>query len=300
MEFRQLKYIYTVYECGSITKAAEKLFISQPSLSSFITKTEMQLGVKLFDRSQNKLTLTYAGEKYIKAAERILLIYDRMIKQLEDISENRKGRLRIGIPWQRLEYMAPTLLPRLHEEFGSIEVDIVPGNYSVLEEALRNRKVDFIIVPLLKPDENYNCVEIHRENIYAVTRRGYLSSSCLVEGRRDSVDLRAIADMPIFVLPESFSFRRVTEGLFEMYGITPSNLVEYPSPGSKFRTAAAGQGIDIVLKSNVEITKSVDPLDVFFIGSPPASVGVYAIFRKDAYISGVEKNCIRIIGELFG
>ena len=226
MEFRQLKYIYTVYECGSITKAAEKLFISQPSLSSFITKTEKQLGVKLFDRSQNKLTLTYAGEKYIKAAERILLIYDRMIKQLEDISENRKGRLRIGITWQRLEYMAPTLLPRLHEEFGSIEVDIVPGNYSVLEEALRNRKVDFIIVPLLKPDENYSCVEIHRENIYAVTRRGYLSSSCLVEGRRDSVDLRAIADMPIFVLPESFSFRRVTEGLFEMYGITPSNLVE--------------------------------------------------------------------------
>ena len=56
MEFRQLKYIYTVYECGSITKAAEKLFISQPSLSSFITKTEKQLGVKLFDRSQNKLT----------------------------------------------------------------------------------------------------------------------------------------------------------------------------------------------------------------------------------------------------
>ena len=202
MEFRQLKYIYTVYECGSITKAAEKLFISQPSLSSFIAKTEKQLGVKLFDRSQNKLTLTYAGEKYIKAAERILLIYDRMIKQLEDISENRKGRLRIGIPWQRLEYMAPTLLPRLHEEFGSIEVDIVPGNYSVLEEALRNRKVDFIIVPLLKPDENYSCVEIHRENIYAVTRRGYLSSSCLVEGRRDSVDLRAIADMPGEQIPD--------------------------------------------------------------------------------------------------
>lgn len=299
MEFRQLKYIYTVYECGSITKAAEKLFISQPSLSSFITKTEKQLGVKLFDRSQNKLTLTYAGEKYVKAAERILIIYNRMMKQLEDISENKAGRLRIGIPWQRLEYMAPTLLPRLHEEFGSLEVDIVPGNYSVLEDALHSRKVDFIIVPLLGPDENYNCVEIHRENLYAVTKKGYLSSNCFVEGRRDSVDLRAIADMPIFVLPPSFSFRKVTDGLFEIYGITPSNLVEYPSPGSKFRTAAAGQGIDIVLKSNLEVTKSVDPLDVFYIGDPPASVGVYAMFRKDAYISSVEKKCIHIIGELF-
>ena len=62
MDFKQLSYIVKVAECQNITKAAKELFISQPSLSQFLSKTEEELGVKLFDRSTNPLTLTYSGK----------------------------------------------------------------------------------------------------------------------------------------------------------------------------------------------------------------------------------------------
>ena len=63
MEIRQFTYVNMVAECGSMTKAAAKLFITQPALSNYISKLEEELGTKLFDRSVTPMKLTFAGEK---------------------------------------------------------------------------------------------------------------------------------------------------------------------------------------------------------------------------------------------
>ena len=83
MELRQFTYVNQVAECGSFTKAAAKLFISQPALSNYISKVEEDLGVKLFDRSATPLKLTYAGEQYLKRAKAI-------IGQLEVFSRSKR------------------------------------------------------------------------------------------------------------------------------------------------------------------------------------------------------------------
>ena len=83
MDFKQLAYIIKVAECRNITKAAKELFISQPSLSQFITKAEEELGVRLFDRSMNPLSLTYAGTKYIEAARKIIMVNENIKKELQ-------------------------------------------------------------------------------------------------------------------------------------------------------------------------------------------------------------------------
>lgn len=85
MELRQFTYVNQVPECGSFTKAAAKLFISQPALSNYISKVEEDLGVKLFDRSAMPLKLTYAGEQYLKRAKVILRQMEDMNRELRDI-----------------------------------------------------------------------------------------------------------------------------------------------------------------------------------------------------------------------
>ena len=72
MDFREMLYITTVADCRSITAAARKLYISQPSLSHIVSKVEQDVGVKLFDRGTSPLTITYAGEKYVETARKIL------------------------------------------------------------------------------------------------------------------------------------------------------------------------------------------------------------------------------------
>ena len=72
--FRELEYVYAVYQERSFTKAARKLYLSQPAISAMVKKAERKIGTPIFDRSTSPLTLTPAGEYYIRQAEKILRI----------------------------------------------------------------------------------------------------------------------------------------------------------------------------------------------------------------------------------
>ena len=72
--FREIEYVYAVYQERSFTKAAQKMFLSQPALSAMVKKAEKKIGTPIFDRSTSPLRLTPAGEYYIEQAEKILRI----------------------------------------------------------------------------------------------------------------------------------------------------------------------------------------------------------------------------------
>lgn len=97
MEIRQFMYVSMAAECGSFTKAAEKLFITQPALSSYISKLEEELGVRLFDRSVTPLGLTYAGEKYLAYARDILRQADGLERENTGYLQSSGGPSAAGI-----------------------------------------------------------------------------------------------------------------------------------------------------------------------------------------------------------
>ena len=96
MEIRQFTYVNMVAECGSMTKAAAKLFITQPALSNYISKLEEELGTKLFDRSVTPMKLTFSGEKYLEHARTVMMQIDNMEREIRDITNHQTGRLRLG------------------------------------------------------------------------------------------------------------------------------------------------------------------------------------------------------------
>ena len=96
MEFRKLNYLLTLAECRNMTRAAEKLYISQSALSHYLKNVEEELGTPLFDRSTSPLTLTYAGKCFMESAKKILMENDRLEKELRDITLHMTGKLRVG------------------------------------------------------------------------------------------------------------------------------------------------------------------------------------------------------------
>ena len=86
MNIKHAQYMLTVMQEGSITAAAKKLYISQPSLSQMIKLVETNLGTPIFNRSTDPITLTYAGEKYIEAAKQILTINNNLQKEIDEIN----------------------------------------------------------------------------------------------------------------------------------------------------------------------------------------------------------------------
>ncbi len=122
MDFKKLKYVLTVAEVQSISKAAAILYISQPSLSHVISNLEMELGIQIFNRTTTPISLTYAGERFVETAKEILNMNNKLKKEFSDISNARKGKIAIGIPSLRGSFMLPHILPVFHKEYPGIEL----------------------------------------------------------------------------------------------------------------------------------------------------------------------------------
>ena len=143
--FTWKKYVCEVYRERSFSKAAQNLYISQPSLSARIKKVEEQIGVPLFDRSTSPLQLTEAGRIYIRAAEEISEIEQRVENAINNLNTLQTGRLSIGASNLFAAYVLPPLISRFKQRYPKIDVQIVEGNTDQLEAMLSSGGLDFVI-----------------------------------------------------------------------------------------------------------------------------------------------------------
>ena len=101
MNLKQARYFITIIEEGSITAAAKKLYVTQPSLSQMLRQIEAECGTDLLVRTPLPMRPTYAGEKYLECARAIILANEKLENQLKDIRNENSGHLRLGISMQR-------------------------------------------------------------------------------------------------------------------------------------------------------------------------------------------------------
>lgn len=148
---RQYEIVIEIARWGSISKAAEVLGISQPTLSKLLQKTEEQLGVALFDRRVLPLKLTDFGQRYAAAGQRILDENHQLKRELEQFKNEASRPLKVGISPSR----APYLLPELIQEYRKLEPDgrivIREGTTDQLNAELQRGELD-IIISLLGDD----------------------------------------------------------------------------------------------------------------------------------------------------
>ena len=138
VDFKQLTYIITIAEEHNLTKAAERLFVSQSTLSLYLNKLERELGVALFTRNKNRLTITPEGEEYVKTARKILELRNDLYKKLK-ISQNQFS-ISIGISCQTLFEQFGQIYADFHEIFPNISVRVTEGWSKAIIEKLYDEK----------------------------------------------------------------------------------------------------------------------------------------------------------------
>ena len=116
MTSKELLYVKTVADKKSISRAAKKLFIAQPSLSQSIQRIEEALGTPLFNRNTKGLTLTFAGERYCQMASQVLKMYEDFELEISDINNLRTGRVHMGIT----NHLGTLTLARILPEYRRI------------------------------------------------------------------------------------------------------------------------------------------------------------------------------------
>ena len=295
MDFRHLQYLTAVAEHRNVTKAAEALYISQSALSHYIRKTEEELGTLLFDRSTSPISLTYAGQRYIESAQRILRENERMMKELREITENMTGMLRIGVSRDRASYIMPRLIQDFQNVYPGIRVDIYTQSGQKLREALKTGRIDLLLLPGdgKETDATIASQKIYTEEMLLCAPKGFLPESGHLS------DPHMLDQQPFVLLKQEHTARTFCDGFFRKHRIRPIICHEMSSSIACYRMAAAGLGFAIVPYMVTQLAVPGMDVDLLSLGPKAVTWDVNIYYRKDAYLGHPEKDIIRMASQLF-
>lgn len=296
MDFRKLAYIVEVAKEGSVTAAANKLYISQPALSQILAQVEKELGIKLFDRKETPMRLTYAGELYLTTAKEILSEYETLKRRLLDVAEGDEGQIKLGIPVERAGYMLPDVMASFQQRFPKVNLSLEENDGKTILHLLKNHEVDLVILP--KSDKNlgdeFETRLIYEEEIFIV------SSKPLMEANDEFyIEAKNLRSYPFILVKEGHAIRTRTNAIFEKAGITPGILLETTSNLTAVQMAQSGLGLAIVPKRTVDVLSCKDGLFTYSIGKGKETWDVDVIYLKNHYFTRSEEHLIKLMQDKF-
>ena len=250
MNFQNLQYFLAVAEEMNVTRAAKRLHISEQALSRQIGKLENELSVKLFERNP-RFTLSPAGKRLKAAAEQIGNIERQLHLELDDLTQNNTGELRIGVSYTRGQALLPRLLPPFHQKHPGITVTILEGSSSELQENLSKGRIDLFIGYVPRDLDAFEAAELGRERLFLIVPKAFMEDlfgADADEKRREfaeGVDIRAFRDLPFILLDRDDRVRRMADRLFSRYDMTPRILLETRNIQTAFALAMEGMGLTI-------------------------------------------------------
>ena len=138
--------ILNILRSGSFTVAAQNMYISQPALSQSVRKIEEKLGAPIFNRTTVPITLTEAGLLYLDAMKQIMTINSRLTNDINEILNESKGKLRLGISMQRGMQLLPMVIPEFLRQYPHVKIELEERGSATLEKLLHEGKCDIALI----------------------------------------------------------------------------------------------------------------------------------------------------------
>lgn len=304
MELYELKYLLTVAEEKNISKAAEKLFIAQPSLSQIINRIESRVKHKLFIRSSSGLKLTSEGEKFIQLAEQMLELKTELDLELRDIASSEFGRISVGIPAFWGAYIMPPVLTEFHRKYKNVEVVMNEATSSLLETMIIKEDIDVAIMtlPIFFDDEIQYTELFDEEILVAVSPENELSKKGVsLDGEKHQIlDPQLLRDQPFLSFPLGGRLRDTSNEFFKEYDFDPKIVAHVMNIGTAKRLVACNLGVAF-LPETAEKLYNTPPNPVYFsLGEGVLSKWTVVVaYKNRKYLSSLTENFVKTVENLF-
>lgn len=244
---QEIQYVLAVAETGSITKAAEKLFISQSALSQAIMKTEVNIGALLFDRDQKKLPLTEAGVMFVKYGTKIIRYMEQIEQDIQKRARLTHEQLRIGIPYYLGSQVMPPALKAYHQKHPEIQVLLLEKSSSQLEDELLRQSIDLAVLPL-----PFQSSKIAYEPLFEgpmsllIPANSPLLRFC--RGNPPKIDLTKLSDVPFISTDAQIGQRSavVFDLMLKRAKISPKTVFVSKNFSTVKQMVACGMGVALI------------------------------------------------------
>lgn len=294
----EMQYIYMVYQEGSFSRAAEKLFVTQPALSIAIRRVEESIGMPLFDRKSKPISLTDAGRIYVETIEKTLLLEKEQQQKLDDIQNLATGHIRLGGSHYLNAYVLPDIIAGFSLQYPGVQLTIFERSAHELSSMLESHELDMTFNCNPQFVRNFPSHEMFEDNILLAVpvrdefNRKYasyaLTAAQVVDGVHRKSDtqrlsLAALAEPELILLRKGNNLHDRAWEMFETAGITPRVKLDLDQLVTACHLAEAG--IAATLVSERIVMPSMDKLCFFPLDSPLATRIFYILLPHNAYVS---------------
>lgn len=306
------KYVYEVYKERSFTKAAQNLYISQPSLSARIKKIEEIIGEPLFDRSTTPLQLTEVGKVYIEAAEEITQIEQRVENYINDLAGLKTGNLAVGASTLFAAYVVPSLITQFNQKFPDVHIQLIEGNTAELEEMLGSNALDFVIDNYHYDSILYNKELYCEENILLAVPKHFaineelgmyqlsyknIKNKNYLNQKYPAVPLGRFADLPFIMLTQGNDTRTRGDRLCRNVGFKPNIVLEFNQQSTAYMASSTQLGATFISDILVSQLPTFENLVYYKLDGEEAKRKVFFYYKTHRYKTRVMEEFIRMMHE---
>ena len=244
MDIRHLRYFVGIAECGSLMKASERLNVAQPTLSVHVANLEVELGVKLMERTNRGVTLTLEGQALYERATLLLRQYQDMVGSLKDMRKRPTGLVSLGMPTSSGPIIAADLYRKVRARLPGVKLYIVEASTALIYELLQVGRLDFAILFNLSSDANVVSTPLKVEEFCLVSRWDQAD-----EG--ETISFERMLERPMVVACEATTWRKALDDIAERTGGAFDAPVETESASVMKAIALSGEASAIMPASSV-------------------------------------------------
>lgn len=305
-----MQYVYTIWQEGSFSKAAEKLYLTQPALSIAIRKIEKEIGMPLFDRKRRPLELTSAGKIYLDTIRQMQQLEREQQQKLADIRDLVTGTIRLGGSHYLNAYILPKLLVAYNRKYPGVTLQIVENGSFALGEMLERRELDMTFN--CKPEliQEYPHYPMFEDHILLAVPRDHpihqehgelaLTARQVLEGRHLDADcprapLTWFSGLEFILLAEGNNLHERAWKMFEEAGIQPRVKLVLNQLVTAFHMAEASMGATFV--SDRLIYPHNDQLLYYPLQSAIADRQFYILLPRNTYIPVAVRKMVQLMQE---
>jgi DNA-binding transcriptional LysR family regulator len=288
MDLSQLHVFLTVAKEQSFSRAAEKLFRTQPAVSIVIRKLEESVGQPLLVRGARQVKLTDAGELLRDYAERLLNLRDEIQKGMEDLGNLGRGELRLGVNESSIHALLPALA-RYRKLYPGVKLIMHRTLSRDIPQEVLNYRLDLGTVSYVPQDAKLAAVEILRDELtFVVPPKHKLA-------RRHSVDIKELGEETFIAHNVESPYRSRVIQLFEKYRVPLHRDIEMPTIESIKRFVQMGMGVAIVPRMCVlwEVERKL--LAEVRIRQLKMPRSLYLVSRRGARLSHAAGGLMRLL-----
>lgn len=275
MELRQLEYFQMASRLKNITRAAQRLKVSQPNITVAIKKLESELGVQLFDRSQKQLTLTPEGKVFLKRIELAMRNIEDAILEVNDYKQLQKGTIKIGIPPMMGAYLFPKVFSGFRRLHPNLNVLLYEEGSLSIREKLERDELDFGIIIVPESAPNLNVLKMSRSQLMVcVAQKSSLA-------KKAEIRPNDIAASDLIMLKEGSYLREIVQSKLSALKISPRTVLESGQIVTIKGLVAHKVGIAFLLDFICEDSADIKAIPFY----EPIYVDIALAWKKERYVS---------------